>query len=146
MKSEVYTSVFMWWDGGQLSHIWFWRCIWCFIAEIAFHLQSSRCLILKCLTQAYSRRSQLFHMRLCPFLPVRIWYTGGSAGFNHIWHDHLVFESLLPAHLARYADIWATDGYEIYEEIQLTLQGKFESLIKLSVWHSCIGWRERIVF
>jgi hypothetical protein len=41
------------------------------------------------------------------------WFRAWQLPCSHIWHHHLLFGSLLPAHFAQLADIWANNGYEI---------------------------------
>lgn len=57
------------------------------------------------------------------------WFRAWQLPCCHIWHHHLVFESLLPAHFTQLADIWANNGYEIYEEIMQPFQGKLDNVI-----------------
>ena len=71
------------------------------------------------------------------------WYRAWQLPCAHIWHHHLVFGSLLPAHLAQLAEIWAENGYEIYEEIQRPFQGKLDDIIGIPVREG-LDWRERI--
>jgi hypothetical protein len=71
------------------------------------------------------------------------WYRAWQLPCAHIWHHHLIFGSLLPAHLTQLAEIWATNGYEIYEEIQKPFQGELDEIIGIPVREG-LDWRERM--
>jgi hypothetical protein len=71
------------------------------------------------------------------------WFRAWQLPCCHIWHHHLLFESLQPAHLAQLADIWATNGYEIYEEIQQPFQGALDNIIGVPP-RVGLDWREKL--
>ena len=57
------------------------------------------------------------------------WFRAWQLPCCHIWHHHLMFGSLLPAHFAQLADIWANNGYEIYEEIMQPFKESLDNVI-----------------
>jgi hypothetical protein len=44
------------------------------------------------------------------------WFQAWQLPCAHIWHHHLRFASLVPAHFAQLVDKWTNKGYDIYEE------------------------------
>lgn len=71
------------------------------------------------------------------------WYRAWQLPCAHIWHHHLLFGSLVPSHLAQLAELWATNGYEIYEEIQQPFRGELDNVIGISA-RAKLDWRERL--
>jgi hypothetical protein len=57
------------------------------------------------------------------------WFRAWQLPCCHIWHHHLLFGSLLPAHFAQLADIWANNGYEIYEDIMQPFKESLDDVI-----------------
>jgi len=57
------------------------------------------------------------------------WYRMWQLPCAHIWHHHLMYKSLMPAHFARLADLWAKNGFEIYEELQQPFQDTLGDII-----------------
>jgi hypothetical protein len=71
------------------------------------------------------------------------WFRAWQLPCRHIWHHHLLFESLQSAHFAQLAEIWATNGYEIYEEIQQPFQGALDNIIGVPP-RVGLDWREKL--
>jgi len=57
------------------------------------------------------------------------WFRAWQLPCCHIWHHHLLFGSLLPAHFTQLANIWANNGYEIYEEIMQPFKQSLDNVI-----------------
>jgi hypothetical protein len=71
------------------------------------------------------------------------WFRAWQLPCSHIWHHHLLFGSLVPSHLAQLAELWATNGYEIYEEIQRPFQSELDNVIGIPA-RVKLDWRERL--
>lgn len=71
------------------------------------------------------------------------WFRAWQLPCAHIWHHHLLYGSLVPAHLAQIAYIWSENGYEIYEEIQKPFQGALDDVIGVPE-RVGLDWRERL--
>jgi hypothetical protein len=71
------------------------------------------------------------------------WFRAWQLPCSHIWHHHLLFGSLQPAHFAQLTEIWATNGYEIYEEIQQPFEGALDNIIGVPP-RVGLDWREKL--
>ena len=45
------------------------------------------------------------------------WYRTWQLPCCHIFHHHLLFNSLQPEHFVQFVHVWSENGFEIYEEI-----------------------------
>lgn len=57
------------------------------------------------------------------------WFAAWQLPCIHIWHHHLMFGSLIPAHFAQLGSLWAENGFEIYEEIEMPFENAFDGII-----------------
>lgn len=71
------------------------------------------------------------------------WYRSWQLPCAHIWHHHLLYRSLIPAHFVRLANLWAQNGYEIYEEIQQPFQEGLDNIIDVPM-RSNLNFRENV--
>jgi len=71
------------------------------------------------------------------------WFRAWQLPCAHIWHHHLLYGSLMSAHLAQLAEIWATNGYEIYEEVRQPFRGALDNIIGVPA-RVGLDWRERL--
>jgi hypothetical protein len=70
------------------------------------------------------------------------WYRSWQLPCAHIWHHHLLYRSLMPAHFAQLANLWSKNGYEIYEETRQAFQEASDNIVTLE--RSNLGFRVNV--